>query len=137
MVEKTKWIQFLVKDVELLRKQNTVWDKVSADTKKEFDSESAYNKEFLKTKIKSNGDEVTDFYDIKIPKVDSNHTRLAVVSLDSVLKKDGNFYSQVFLKQCKCTEEKVIRYVNDNFSGFLTSDESDEEQILAAFLSYY
>ena len=37
--------------------------------KKELDSEPLYNKEFLKTKIKSHGDEVTDFYDKKIPRV--------------------------------------------------------------------
>ena len=44
-------------------------------------------KKFLKTKIKSSGNEVTDFYDKKIPEVDSNHTCLAVISLDSTLKK--------------------------------------------------
>ena len=33
----------------------------------------------MKTKIKSHGDGVTDFYDKKVPKVDSNHT-LAVIS---------------------------------------------------------
>ena len=32
----------------------------------------------------------------KIPKVDSNHTCLAVISLDSALKKDGNYYPQFF-----------------------------------------
>ena len=31
--------------------------------KKEFDGEPVYNKEFLKTKIKSHGDEAQDFYD--------------------------------------------------------------------------
>ena len=31
--------------------------------KKEFDSETVHNKEFLKTKIKSHGDEVIDFYE--------------------------------------------------------------------------
>ena len=41
----------------------------------------------MKTKIKSNGDEVTDFYDKKLPKTDSNHICLAVISLDSALKK--------------------------------------------------
>ena len=56
----------LIEDDGLLEKYNTVWDKVSADLKKEFDSEPIYNKEFLKTKIKSLGDEVTDFYDKKI-----------------------------------------------------------------------
>ena len=51
----------------------------------------------MKTKIKSNGDEVTDFYDKTILKVGSNHTCLAVISLDSVLKKDENYYPQVLM----------------------------------------
>ena len=50
----------------------------------------------MKTKIKSHGDEVTDFYDNEIPELDSNHTCLAVISVDSALNKDRNFYSQVF-----------------------------------------
>ena len=40
-------------------------DKVSADIKKEFDIEPMYNKTYLKTKVKSHGNEVTDFYDKK------------------------------------------------------------------------
>ena len=65
--------------------------------KKEFDSEPAYNEEFLNTKMKTHGDEVTDFYDKKIPKVDINHTCLAGISLLSALKKDENYYLQMFL----------------------------------------
>ena len=38
--------------------------------------------------------EVTDFYDI--PKVDSNHTCLVRISLDSNFKKVENYYPQVF-----------------------------------------
>ena len=37
----------------------------------------------------------------KIPKVDSSHTCLAVISLDLALNKDGNHYPHVFPKQCK------------------------------------
>ena len=55
----------------------------------------------MKTKIKFYVDEVTDFFDNKISKVDSNHTFLAVISLDSALNKDRNYYPQVFLKECK------------------------------------
>ena len=44
---------FFIEDNELLQKYNTVWDKVSVDIKKEFDSEPVNNKNFLKTKIKS------------------------------------------------------------------------------------
>ena len=56
---------FLIEDDSLLGKYNIIWDKVSADIKKEFDSEPVYNKNFLKTKIKSHGDEVTAFYNKK------------------------------------------------------------------------
>ena len=101
----TKWMYVLIEDDDLLEKYNTIWDKVSVDIKKEFDSEPVYNKEFLKAKIKSHGNEVIDFYDKKIPKVDSNRTSLAVISLDSALKKDD--YLQVFLKEYKYIEENV------------------------------
>ena len=77
---------------------------------------------FLKTKIKSHGDEVTDFYDKETPKVDSNHTCLAVISWDSALKKDENY----FLKECKYIEKKVVRYIHDNLSYSSSSDQSDE-----------
>ena len=43
----------------LLEKYNTILDKVSGDIKKELDSNPAYNKNYLKTKIKYHGDEVT------------------------------------------------------------------------------
>ena len=64
---------FLIEDDDLSAKYNTIRDKASSDMKKEFDSEPFYNKGFLKTKIKFDGDEVTHFYDQKIPKVGSNH----------------------------------------------------------------
>ena len=59
--EKTKLIYFLIEDDDLLQKYNATWDKVHADIKKEFDREPVYNKKFSKTKIKSHGNEVTDF----------------------------------------------------------------------------
>ena len=41
---------FLIEDDVLLEKCNTIWDKVSADIKKEFDSKAVYNKEFKNSK---------------------------------------------------------------------------------------
>ena len=61
----TKRMYFLIEDDDVLEKYNTIWDEVSADIKKEFDSKSAHNKNYLKTKIKTFGNEVTDFYDKK------------------------------------------------------------------------
>ena len=84
---------------DLLEIYNTIWDKVSADIKKEFHSEPVYNKNYLKKKKKSHRDEVTDFDDKKITKLHSNNTCLTVISLDSALTKDGIYYPQVFLKR--------------------------------------
>ena len=58
----------------------------------------------MKTKIKSHGDEVTDFYDKTTPKLDSS----AVITLDSVLKKDDSYYLQMFLRECKYIEKKQL-----------------------------
>ena len=33
----------MFEDDDLIKKYNTIWDKVSADIKKEFDSEPVYN----------------------------------------------------------------------------------------------
>ena len=54
---KTKWMYVLIENDDLLEKYNTICDKVSANIKKEFDSEPVYNKNVLETKIKSHGDE--------------------------------------------------------------------------------
>ena len=53
---------FLIEDDALLEKYNTIWDKVKADIKKEFDSKPVYNFFFFfKTKIKSHGDKLQIF----------------------------------------------------------------------------
>ena len=63
--------------------------------------------------------------------MDSNHTCLAVISLVSALKKDANYHLQVFLKECKYIEKKVIRHITDDLESssdnFDDSDYSDEE----------
>ena len=79
-----EWMYFLLEDDDLLEKYDTIWDKISADDKKEFDSEPVYNKIFLKTKIKPHGDK-------EISKVASNLTCSAIMSLDSTLKKSECF----------------------------------------------
>ena len=44
MTEKLNGCIFLT-EYDLLKKDNTIWDKVSADIKKEFDNKPVYNKE--------------------------------------------------------------------------------------------
>ena len=85
-------------------------------------------KSILKTKTKCYDDEVTDFYAKEIPNTDSNHTCLAIISLDSALNKDGNYYRQVFLKELKYIKKIIIRHIIDGLeSSSHYSDDSEEE----------
>ena len=52
---------FFIEHDDLLDKNLMLFGIKSVLISKEFDSKPIYNKEFLKTKIKSNGDEVIDF----------------------------------------------------------------------------
>ena len=125
---KTKWMYFLIEDDDIVKKHNAIWYKVSSDFRKEFGSEPICNKESLRTKIKSHGDEVTDFFEKEIPKVHSNHTCLAVTSSDSALKKDESYYFQVFLKEFKYIKKKPIRLTIDDLESSLDDcDDSHEE----------
>ena len=53
--------------VELNGCINDIWNKAINIIKKEFDSKSIYNVTFLKTKVKSEDDEATNFHDKEIP----------------------------------------------------------------------
>ena len=104
----------LIED-DLFKKYNTIWDKVSADVRKEFDSKSVF---------KSRGIEFTDFTDFRdkeFPKVDSNHTFLAVTSLDSTHKEYDKYYPQVFLKECKYIKKKILMHIHNNLNDFFYS----------------
>ena len=41
---------FLIEDDDIIEKYNTIWDKVIAYIKKDFDNEPVYNKYFWKPK---------------------------------------------------------------------------------------
>ena len=62
--------------------------KLTLIQKKNFIVSLSTIRKFLKTKRKSYSDEVTDFYNKEIPKLESNDTCLAVISMDSAFKKD-------------------------------------------------
>ena len=42
----TKWMYFLIEDDDLFEKQNTIWNKASADIKKEFIASLSITKNF-------------------------------------------------------------------------------------------
>ena len=61
-----------------------------------------YGDEYIKTKIKSNGDTInTNFQGKKIPKENTLYTCLSVIPLDSVIKVGKRYYPQTLLKESK------------------------------------
>ena len=58
-------------------------------------------KKIIKSKIRYYGDKATDFYEKEIPKAGYDYACLAVIAIDCVFKKDGNYYLQAFLKECE------------------------------------
>ena len=82
---------------------------------------------FLKNKINHYINEITYFYDEETLKVCCNHTCLIVISLNSTLRKDENYFLQVFLREIKYIEKKLIRHANDILNDFFSSHKSDEE----------
>ena len=94
-MDKLKQMYLFIEDADLIEKYLTIQGKVSADIKKELDREPVYNLKKLKTKRKSRGNEVTDFYDKEIFNMDSNDTCLAIISLESAIKKGDHYYPQI------------------------------------------
>ena len=83
------------------------------------------------------GDEATDFLNEEMAKVDSNYTCLAVIEIDFILKKDENYYPQIFLIEWKYIEKEkmALRYITDDLENYFEdSDESDEKEIKRGFL---
>ena len=125
----TKWMYLLIEDDDLLGEYNTIWDQVSAYIQKEFESKLAYDKNFLKTKKSLMVMKLKIFTIKKLLKWTLITTCLLVIILDSALKKVENCYPQVFLKECKYIEKKIVRHINDNLSDISSSDDSDEGKL--------
>ena len=96
--KKTNWIYFWIKDDGLLNKYKTIWHKSSADAKLELNDKPVYNKKCLKTEKKFYDDDVTDFYNKEVPKVDISYTCLAVTALDLFLGNMRDVFKMYFLR---------------------------------------
>ena len=82
------YICSFIKDNELLKKYNEIWEKVKNSIKKEFDTEPVYNEKYVKAKIKSyNGKIDTNFHNNKIKKEGSHFICLLVILIDSAFLK--------------------------------------------------
>ena len=106
--DKTKCMYFMIKGENLVDNYMTIWEKFSNIIINKFNSELIYNKKYLKAEKRLNTKESFQFFYIP------------VILFDSFYRKDGNYYSKVFL-------EKIIHnffwkiIINFGFWGFGSS----------------
>ena len=114
---------FLVYDQEVLNKYNKIWDKIKDSFGKRLDSEPVYNDKYIKTKISLYG---INFYDNKMLIEKKRYICLFVILLDSIFANlHKEYYSQIFLKECKYTVKN--KEIMNNINEELELDEYDDE----------
>ena len=77
------------------------------------------------TKLKSyNGKTNTNFDNNNIPTEGSQFICLSLILIDPVFRTGKNYYSQVFVEECKYVvkEKKIPKYIIDNYIVFLKKE---------------
>ena len=130
--DSNKAMSFKASDKELLKKYTKICERVSSLMNMKFDSEPIYgdNNKYIKTKIKSYGDEInTNFQGKNIPKENVLCKCLSLIMLDSVIKASKKYYLQTLLEEYKyeIKNNKMENLTDDDFD-LRSSDESDNEE---------
>ena len=104
-------MSLMVKDKQLFKNYNKIWEKIESLMRKKFDSKPFYGNDgnnYIKTKIKTfKGSIITNFHDKKVPKEKIQYKCLSTIVLDSVIKTDNNkYYPQTFLEECVYKQQK-------------------------------
>ena len=85
---------------------------------------------YIKAKIKSYQDKVnTNFQGKKTPKENLSYKCLSIITLESIIKANKKYYTQILLDECKyeIKNKKVENLINDNLELTSFDNESDNE----------
>ena len=95
-------MSFLIKNNEVWEKYEEVWNVIKNKLGFKFHSEPIYENKYLKAKVREfDGDIKTNFLSNGLPKENTYYTRIACLTIDSVLKMNKKNYPQVYLEECK------------------------------------
>ena len=127
---------FLLRDEILLEIYNETWRKVSNIIKKKFESKPLYNEEYLRKS--HNGKINTSFQTNKPPKEGSQYICLSVILIDSIYRKDKNYYPQVFLEESKhvVKDKKASKFFTDDFLLMILINKILMKKILMKKIKY-
>ena len=121
-------MSFRVKDKQLLKNYNKIWEKVEKLMKIDFESKPVYGDDdkYIKTKIKTYEKSIiTNFHNKKTPKEKASCKCLSIIMIDSVIKANKKYYPQTLLEESKYIQEKTKteNYINED----LEKSESDND----------
>ena len=94
-------MSFRVKDKQLLKNYNKIWEKIEKLMKIDFESKPVYGDDdkYIKTKIKTyEKNIITNFHNKKMPKEKASCKCLSIIMIDSVIKANKKYYPQPLLE---------------------------------------
>ena len=117
----TRKMSFITDNNEFLERYTTIWEKISDLINKKFDSDPVYNNKYINTKIRSyNNDIKTNFRNIdnknnKLPEKNKPYKCVSLISLDSIIKINEEYYPQTLLQEC------VYKLINKQVENIITN----------------
>ena len=125
-------MSFRVKDKQLLKNYNKIWEKVEKLMKIDFESKPVYGNDdkYIKTKIKTYEKSIiTNFHDKKTPKEKASCKCLSIIMIDSVIKANKKYYPQPLLEECKYIQKKMKteNYIDEELEKSESDSESNSE----------
>ena len=116
-----------IKDEEVGGKFEQTWNVIKNKLEIKFHSEPVYEYKYLKTKVREYDVVIkTNFLGNGIPKENMHYTCIACITIDSVMKMDEKYFSQVYLEECKYKIKKIQMSTFINTELVSDSDSDDD-----------
>ena len=123
----------MVKDKQLLKNYNKIWEKIKSLMRKKFDGKlfnGNNDNKYIKTRIKTfKNTIITNFHNKKVPEEKIPYKCLSIILLYSVIKTDNKYYRQTFLEECVYKHQKQKQKQQNNYitEGLKSDSDSNNE----------
>ena len=133
----TTTTSLMIKDKQLFKNYNKIWEKIESLMRKKFDSKPFYGNDdnnYIKTKVKTFKDSIiTNFRYKKVPGEKIPYKCLSIIVLDSVIKADNRYYPQTCLEECvykqqKQKQQKQKNYITEELKSDSDSNNESESE---------
>ena len=106
-------------------KDTQIWDAIKNKRVIKFHREPVYDKKYLKTKVREyDGMIRANFLGNDVSQENMQYTRIACITIDSVITINKKIHPQVYLEECKYRVKKIqmLKFINTEIDSDLESD---------------